>query len=932
MLHGETNTFANRKNYVKFIDYPEHKNKNKEAIVIDELQHNYTFINRKKEFIAEVKQWEKDQYDLNFHRTHHRNRTVSEKHLEHKLDNKKIMTSYTITENALFFQQKFNGNRSQINHYWEMVLDAFLFEADIPKDKVISAIVHHDQTSPHLHISISNFVDKYSVDQKRIIKSVNINQHNLYKNLIENKKYSKEDYQKWIKLRQIKQAYYNHQITEGDFQAYMDKNYDVNVLSKVQERINVLYKEWYGHELYNKKEDFIYLDKIRGFANSDIQRISQLRKQSSDYLKMERNIILQSRKTALNKEITNLKYNKKVDSDALFKLKQKMVLSNDPEEKQYLVNEIIDTEYNKLFGAMLKNLIKPDNKSIFDNFHALYQDFSINKNGNEKFKKETYFHLLVVAENLSEVRMLWNKTSEYYWLANTISKLIENNQLEEVDKIIKENQSFMKTYEDHLNQLYLDLPNKLSQCSKNLNDLKLIKNIQNDLDLLKTRMNNLFEDPNYQQLRRNWYFERDLHTKQEQFKLDVLIDRNKQKEDFKLDLSLYEKRLMFKKVLRERIDFDLKVLGLYEHFEKNQLNGIARNREYNKILQYCSYRQQEKEANYNTYVRIAQHLEIGRSDDLKQGNLADISWYDERLRKAYTEIKKGPQFTPLSLAREMYEGNFNPIDYGKKIKEIEKLPPHEQQQAKENIDFIKKIEISILDKEQLFKEIDLTKYQQIDQTKEKEQVKELLNDFQESLTWSSKEIVKEASKINNWFTEQDFVNDLNHYPNDLKFDNLPDIIKESSIFKQEFNLTNDINAIPRLNPAGIDMNFIKNICDNHFIERAKLVKNDQNVQRELKSESFKSINFKPADHFISLWTPPAINYATDLTNYELETQKERRLKILISMEHEEKNIDDLCKSWNISKDFIKGVVKKSRQLNMKDRELEIINNPKSFNF
>ena len=68
-------------------------------------------------------------------------------------------------------------------------------------------------------------------------------------------------------------------------------------------------------------------------------------------------------------------------------------------------------------------------------------------------------------------------------------------------------------------------------------------------------------------------------------------------------------------------------------------------------------------------------------------------------------------------------------NYGKN-KEIEKLPLHEQKRAKENIDFIKN-EISTLDKKQLFKEINLTKHQQMDPNQKKEQVKELLNDFQE---------------------------------------------------------------------------------------------------------------------------------------------------------------------------------------------------------
>lgn len=54
------------------------------------------------------------------------------------------MTTYTITENVLFFKQKFNNDRSKINEYYEYLLDSFIEKANIPKEKILSAIVHHD--------------------------------------------------------------------------------------------------------------------------------------------------------------------------------------------------------------------------------------------------------------------------------------------------------------------------------------------------------------------------------------------------------------------------------------------------------------------------------------------------------------------------------------------------------------------------------------------------------------------------------------------------------------------------------------------------------------------------------------------------------------------------------------------------------------------
>ena len=107
------------------------------------------------------------------------NEIYSEIELEEKLNNEIIVTTYTLSESALFFKQKFNNDKEKITEFYQLALDSLLEVAGIPKTQLINAIIHFDQTTPHLHFAISNIYPKYSKSLNREILAVDYRKINL---------------------------------------------------------------------------------------------------------------------------------------------------------------------------------------------------------------------------------------------------------------------------------------------------------------------------------------------------------------------------------------------------------------------------------------------------------------------------------------------------------------------------------------------------------------------------------------------------------------------------------------------------------------------------------------------------------------------------------------------------------------------------------
>ena len=168
---------------------------------------------------------------------------------------------------------------------------------------------------------------------------------------------------------------------------------------------------------------------------------------------------------------------------------------------------------------------------------------------------------------------------------------------------------------------------------------------------------------------------------------------------------------MFKKVHRERVDYDLKLLNLYKKdksFGKDGeiKNGIERNRAYNQILDFCAYKSKERERK----VEWAKETLKKYDQQMKNENISyqelikskgDGRWdsgelYD--IETSFKELRRGIKYTPQTLAKEMYLKEFVPINYQYEYEQIQeqKLDNKEKEQAVEDLKYAKKLELFII--------------------------------------------------------------------------------------------------------------------------------------------------------------------------------------------------------------------------------------------
>ena len=119
-----------------------------------------------------------------------------------------------------------------------------------------------------------------------------------------------------------------------------------------------------------------------------------------------------------------------------------------------------------------------------------------------------------------------------------------------------------------------------------------------------------------------------------------------------------------------------------------------------------------------------------------------------KLIDLYKEYRKGSKYTPQTLAREIYEKTFQPINYQLELGRIKLAPKEQQEELKDNLDFIKSVEIAIIE-QKFFQKIDLQKYQNLEPKEEKKINEPLLEIHRQEIQEQAPEIAFQARKINN---------------------------------------------------------------------------------------------------------------------------------------------------------------------------------------
>lgn len=967
----------------KLINYPEHKLKNETAIVARETKENVNLYNDWNNYLNKSNDWWKDQFDFNFNRTHHKNRTLSKEELEQKLKNKKIATTYTLSENALFFKQKFNNDKEKIIEFYQLALNSFLEEASIPKSQLINAIIHFDQTTPHLHFAISNIYPKYSKSLNREILTVNYQKHELIRSIFKNKKSNEISWNQWIELKEQKRKYYRKEISKSDWEAYRRNNYEAGFLYEIEQKINQKYYQINKEMIYKDKEDRIFVETIRGFTNSDIEQIIFNRTQDKDYLRMEKNIILKSRETSIETGIKNLRYRKNVDEKEIDKLHKEYVnafRSNDIESEIYYRNKLIDKLCNAQYGNFIKeyrNKISFEERNYFNNFlenHAEMHGFI----DDDYF---TAYSIIDEPKKLIAIKFIADNSTNYITTLHELFKPnitrseildLKEKYLIEIRAIEALISSLVENYNPVSQQINWNTNENIDINQWKQEREKWIKNAKYQLNLLN-EMKHISKFNIFKQIdSKNWSFKKEMFLINEKYKLLQEQARNQMKMDIDLNKSNYEQHLMFKKVHRERVDYDLKILNFYKKdksFGKNGefLNGIERNRVYNQILEYCAFKSKEREK----HVHWAKETLQKYNQQMKNENISyqkltkstisdDYSEFGNKakfeIESAFKILKRGIKYTPQTLAKEMYANEFVPINYQREYDLIQEknINSREKEQAIEDLKYTKKLELFIVTQktgEELNKEFE--KHKGLNIWEEHQVYTKHLEKHKEEIIENTKELIHDAKLISNWLTHNKYLEDIQIYNQlnenktfeekmDIEECYHLDVVQE--YIKENFDeLEKELNY--EYQPFGLDMDLVSDIATDGYIKENNLeitynFEQVYGIVQEMEQEFYKynslfiQSNEKPEldfddirinNNFESELHINEINYKSiqNIITTLDEEQREREIELLLNLAHEGYDIRNKAKELNINAFAIQKTIEESKQKGMSKSQEKI---------
>lgn len=327
-MHGTTNSSGNRNNWNKLALYPEHKNKHKDFIVKEDMKKNHTFINNVLNFEKNVERWSSEQIWINKNRVKNKSRTKKTlNELKDNLDRKRIIQTYTLTENAIFLRNNFGENIEKINRFFEIALDSWLESASVPKEQVISAIVHHDQSTPHLHIAISALYEKEFKEFNKMLLTSNSKIFNIYHNL-SLKKYNNIK-EKTIKKRSLF-------ANENDIETYFqNETNNYRILGETMDLIQSKYEDL-GQSVYDTDRD-IRISHIRGFDNNFLKNMDN----SIEYNKFKNKIIFSYRISEANGKFEKFKTTedaKDFQKYQFMEFKKSSSLNKISQDKEYYLN------------------------------------------------------------------------------------------------------------------------------------------------------------------------------------------------------------------------------------------------------------------------------------------------------------------------------------------------------------------------------------------------------------------------------------------------------------------------------------------------------------------------------------------------------------------------------------------------------------------
>lgn len=500
-------TFGHPKTWKKIVEYDWHIYKKDDEMSTQDLNANITLVDNILEFEKDLNSYKKDLYE-----TYKKEKNVSRRKTKKEIDKQyyssSIMRTFRVSVNHIELQSLVNPNdnpyeqKQTIINFYKDVLNEFVDTLNSnnkfnQKVKVVLADIHFDQTSPHIHIHISNL-------RKRNLKKLNREAWTC--------NYEQSDILRILKKEKAK---FNSQdsINEWFSQKLRSKIKKANLVNKID--LKKLFPEQYDIQLYKLKNKIKNVNEKN--TNESYERMNWKRDKEISFIIAKQT--LSSLNLSIDEDNNKIHNRKKLDDVCLYCWKQSIALAimnyqryqydlscfgdknKNKDEFKFDLSKLNDNEYidkviKKSYELGLNiQIIQPNELKIFNNIllsnisqycpelknieQELIKGLNLFKNltqeqiiNNQTVKNQVNCSLdHLVKENSSNKNKEIEKTNNYLLLT---SSEFESNKANDVKNKYKKE---LAQLEDYLDDNYELLLNKVNSEKLENTDYKKLKNI-----------------------------------------------------------------------------------------------------------------------------------------------------------------------------------------------------------------------------------------------------------------------------------------------------------------------------------------------------------------------------------------------------------------------------------------------------------------------
>lgn len=515
-------SFGRPRTWKKIVEYDWHVYKKDDEMSYQDLNGNITLVDNILEFENDLKEYKKDLYET-YEKETHINRRKTKKEMDKQYYSSAIMRSFRVSINHIELQSLVNPNdnpyeqKQIVIKFYQDLLNEFIDTLNRnnkfkQKVKVVLADIHFDQTSPHIHIHISNLRQRYLKKLNRQSWTCNYEQSDILRILkSEKSKFNCQDsINEWFSQKLRAKINNANLVNKIDLKKLFPDQYDLQ-LYKLKNKIKNINENNIKNESYeimnwkrDKKISFLIAKETLKYLNlnvdSDDNKIHN-RKKMDD-------VISYCWKQTIAQAIMNYQryqYDLQHINDKNNKTKDEFKFDLSKINENEFVDKVIKESYELGLNIFVFN---PKNLKICENI--LLSNISQYCPELKNIEKEL-INSLNLFKKLNQEQIL-NNQNVINQQSCSFKKIVEknlNNQTKENDNKMKNSGFLLSSYE--FNQ------NKENNVKKKLKDelSKLDNYLDDNYELLLNRVNSeKVENTDYVKLKNIYDLEKEEKFKQ----------------------------------------------------------------------------------------------------------------------------------------------------------------------------------------------------------------------------------------------------------------------------------------------------------------------------------------------------------------------------------------------------------------------------------